>query len=194
MDKTRQKIIDAALEEISRLGLHATTKQIASRANVNELTLFRHFGTKEKLITAVIHQNLELFLAEDLSITGDVNADLQNLAKQYVTLIDTYPGVIIAILSESNKELVESLILPIQRRIADTLLTVMRFYLKQNAFVSSSEYDLVREFMGPLIARAFLARTIQSDRFDAVGYVHRFLLGHAPMHKSAELPASSSPK
>lgn len=191
MDKTRQKIIDAALEEISRSGLHATTKQIASRANINELTLFRHFGTKEKLVKAAIHQNLGLFLTEDRNITGNIEIDLQDLAKQYAILIDAYPGAIIAILSESNKKLVESLILPMQKRIANTLLTVMRFYLKQNVLVSSSEEDLVREFMGPLIARAFLARTIQSDRFDEVGYVQRFLLGHAPMHKSAELPASS---
>lgn len=52
---TETKILDSALELISQDGLKATTtKAIAEKASVNEVTLFRHFESKEKLFLAVI--------------------------------------------------------------------------------------------------------------------------------------------
>jgi len=48
--ETRNKIMKVALQLFSEQGYYATsTKLIAQEAGVNELTLFRHFGTKEKL-------------------------------------------------------------------------------------------------------------------------------------------------
>jgi len=47
---TKQRLLDATLKLISEKGyLGATTREIAQEAGVTELTLFRHFGTKEKL-------------------------------------------------------------------------------------------------------------------------------------------------
>jgi AcrR family transcriptional regulator len=52
---TRQKILDAALKLFSQRGfLGAATRQIAREAGVAEVTLFRHFGSKEKLFEEVI--------------------------------------------------------------------------------------------------------------------------------------------
>ena len=56
-DETRSKIIAAAAELASQLGYSkATTKAIAQAAGVNEVTLFRHFGSKENLFSATIEQ------------------------------------------------------------------------------------------------------------------------------------------
>ena len=47
---TRDKILEAALFLFSKKGyLGATTKEIAKEAGIAELTLFRHFASKEKL-------------------------------------------------------------------------------------------------------------------------------------------------
>jgi len=47
---TRDKILQAGLRLFSKKGyLGATTKEIAHKAGVAELTLFRHFSSKEKL-------------------------------------------------------------------------------------------------------------------------------------------------
>jgi len=52
---TKEKILDAALELFSENGFKAaTTKAIAEKADVNEVTLFRYFESKEKLFLAVI--------------------------------------------------------------------------------------------------------------------------------------------
>ncbi|MGD8456360.1 MAG: TetR/AcrR family transcriptional regulator [Anaerolineales bacterium] len=56
-EETRQRIIDAAVELGSQVGYaKATTKAIAEAAGVNEVTLFRHFGTKENLFLAAVEQ------------------------------------------------------------------------------------------------------------------------------------------
>jgi len=52
---TRQKILDAALKLFSQRGsLGAATRHIAREAGVAEVTLFRHFGSKETLFEEVI--------------------------------------------------------------------------------------------------------------------------------------------
>jgi AcrR family transcriptional regulator len=49
----RQKILNAATELYAETGFRGTTtRQIAQRAGVNEVTLFRHFGSK----TALLHE------------------------------------------------------------------------------------------------------------------------------------------
>jgi AcrR family transcriptional regulator len=58
MDKsntTKEAIIDAALKLFSEKGyLGATTREISREAGISEVTLFRYFPTKEKLLEAVM--------------------------------------------------------------------------------------------------------------------------------------------
>ncbi|MBA3045925.1 MAG: TetR/AcrR family transcriptional regulator [Euryarchaeota archaeon] len=52
---TKSRILDAALEMFSEKGFKATTtRAIADKANVNEVTLFRYFGSKEKLFFEIV--------------------------------------------------------------------------------------------------------------------------------------------
>jgi len=55
---TKQRLLDATLKLISEKGyLGATTREIAQEAGVTELTLFRHFGTKEKLFEELLRNH-----------------------------------------------------------------------------------------------------------------------------------------
>ncbi len=55
---TRDRILDAGLKLFSTKGyLGATTKEIAKTAGVAELTLFRHFTSKEGLFEEVLKEN-----------------------------------------------------------------------------------------------------------------------------------------
>ena len=52
---TRERILDTAIGLFSTKGFSgATTREIAQQAGVAEVTLFRHFSSKEKLFEAVI--------------------------------------------------------------------------------------------------------------------------------------------
>ena len=56
-DDTRQRIIEAALDLFSENGFHATTtRKISKKANVNEVTLFRHFKNKKALFKEVLSE------------------------------------------------------------------------------------------------------------------------------------------
>ncbi|NCJ08437.1 TetR family transcriptional regulator [Synechococcales cyanobacterium C] len=54
---TRQRLVQAALQLFAAQGVtETTTRQIAELADVNEVTLFRHFGSKHGLLLAVIEE------------------------------------------------------------------------------------------------------------------------------------------
>ncbi len=57
---TREHILEVALRVYAETGTRgATTRRIASEAGCNEVTLFRHFGTKENLLREALHQALD---------------------------------------------------------------------------------------------------------------------------------------
>ena len=52
---TKERLLEATLKLISEKGyMGATTREIAQEAGVTELTLFRHFGSKEKLFKELL--------------------------------------------------------------------------------------------------------------------------------------------
>ncbi len=54
-EDTRQRILQAARQLFSEVGYAlATTRLIAEAAGVNEVTLFRHFGSKKALLMACL--------------------------------------------------------------------------------------------------------------------------------------------
>src|SRR3972149_3207884 len=54
---TYKKILEATLKLISQKGyLGTTTREIAREAGVTEVTLFRHFGSKERLFEEVLNR------------------------------------------------------------------------------------------------------------------------------------------
>ena len=53
--ETRRRILAAAAAEFGEKGFAgATTRGIAGRAGVNEVTLFRHFGSKRELLNGIV--------------------------------------------------------------------------------------------------------------------------------------------
>ncbi|GAA3127630.1 TetR family transcriptional regulator [Planomonospora alba] len=74
--RTRQAILDAAVEEFSAHGLAgARVGRIAARAKVNKERLYGNFGSKEELFDIVLARELAR-LAEALPLTDDQAADL----------------------------------------------------------------------------------------------------------------------
>jgi len=60
---TREKILDAALNEFSRYGLAgARVDRIAHRAKINKAMIYYHFSSKKKLHQETIHHHLSTFL------------------------------------------------------------------------------------------------------------------------------------
>lgn len=83
-DDTRQRILDAALKLFGEIGYtRATTRAIAERAGVNEVTLFRHFGNKQNLLAACVAAGNQTGFAATFrdQLTGDYAADIRTMAR-----------------------------------------------------------------------------------------------------------------
>lgn len=62
MDETERRIIEAAIKVFSEKGfVGASTRDIADTAGVNEVTLFRRFGSKKNILHHIIHQAVEIY-------------------------------------------------------------------------------------------------------------------------------------
>lgn len=110
---TRQRLLDAAARVFARDGLTgATTRAIAQEAGVNEVTLFRHFQTKDRLLAAVVGENFGTKAAPASSAlpvpTGNLRADLFELVSRYDSLLNANWPLVRAMLGEMHHHLSES--------------------------------------------------------------------------------------
>jgi AcrR family transcriptional regulator len=123
--------MEAARAEFSEKGIEcATTRGIAERAECNEVTLFRHFESKRKLLAAVVQETSEEFrrLCESPGeMSGRLIEDLERYARVYNESLERCEGMARALIGEGRrhptlaKELIGDVLAPFHRSIADYL-------------------------------------------------------------------------
>jgi AcrR family transcriptional regulator len=151
-DDTRERIIAAAAEIIAEKGYtRTTTRAIADAADVNEVTIFRHFGSKRNLLSEMINQhsalpNLSALIESQL--TGEIQQDLIRLATVFFGKITERREAMRLMLCEAG-ELPEVREVIVQ--IPDQLRGVLTCY-----FQSQMDTGRMREMHPELAAQAFL--------------------------------------
>ena len=87
---TRNKIMQAASDLFASKGYSGTTtRAIAENAEVNEVTIFRHFGSKDNLAREIMNQFGGMAIAENLEnhLSGDYRKDLLLIGKMMLTVM-----------------------------------------------------------------------------------------------------------
>ena len=89
---TRQRLLEGAARVFARDGIAgSTTREIAREAGVNEVTLFRHFQSKDGLIAAVISENFGAAAIQAHQVlpvlSSDLRTDLTKHAVRYDELL-----------------------------------------------------------------------------------------------------------
>ncbi len=111
---TRARLIKAALELFSSQGVtETTTKAIAELAQVNEVTLFRQFGSKQGLLLAVIEDSavfsdLGESLSRQLSQTSPVDEALKNYASDRLQVLQQIPELLRSVVGEAGQYTLEN--------------------------------------------------------------------------------------
>lgn len=81
-ERTREAIIEAAIEMIAEQGLNASTAAIAKQAGVATGSLFNYFETKSDLVNAVylmLKDDLNTAVLDRLPLAGDTRTQLRHL-------------------------------------------------------------------------------------------------------------------
>ncbi len=175
----RERLIQASLAVLSEHGFRgATTRDIADRAGVSEVTLFRQFGTKAGLVDAALDKVTEGFRGRAQSPTDDLEGDLTALAERYVAFIDSWPALADRVLPEltSDPDLGVRAKAILERN-ADAIRDLVIHHQARGDLAQEAVEDTVRAFLGPLLARASLRAVLAVEPLDARSYVNRFLDG-----------------
>lgn len=105
----RKKLIDAALELFSSQGVtETTTRQIAERAGVNEVTIFRQFGNKHGLMLAAIEETEvfssvgESLLKQAREVSG-LDQALRDYADGRLEALESMPDFVRSLVGESGQ-------------------------------------------------------------------------------------------
>jgi len=97
--------MEAALRVFEEVGSRgATTRRIAAEAGVNEITLFRHFGSKGALLAEALHsaaqQKLEFHLPAD---PRDPEAELTTWCREHLEHLRRSSGIIRTCMGEMDE-------------------------------------------------------------------------------------------
>ncbi|MBF0565012.1 MAG: TetR/AcrR family transcriptional regulator [Nitrospirae bacterium] len=150
---TKQKILDAAIELISRKGyLGATTRMIASEADVAELTIFRYFKNKETLFKEVLNIYTFLPMLRELlpSLDGLPQREaLRVVACSFLYTLKDRKQLVAIMFSEINRY--PEKIREIYSSYVDELMNTLAGY-----FATLKEQDILRDINPTLASRCFL--------------------------------------
>ena len=101
----REQLLEAALKVFADAGFRgATTRRIAQEAGVNEVTLFRQFGSKEGLILEAVIRAVERLQDEDVlpQVPLDPEAELLAWTQRHYDFLRQHSRLIKAAMAETQ--------------------------------------------------------------------------------------------
>jgi AcrR family transcriptional regulator len=168
---TRSRILKAATEVFAASGIAgATTREIARVAGVNEVTLFRHFQSKEQLLAAVVQQVTALqaeALANQDEWTGDLQIDLLHYAWIYNNMLEGHEALVRMFIGEAKRH--PEAALQVLRETVQPLRDKLIAYLRNGIARGNVRPDVdilpaVDMFTGMLLAGMLRSNTIPLPR------------------------------
>lgn len=178
-EETRKKIMDVALRLFSESGYYSTpTKRIAQEAGVNELTLFRHFGSKEHLFQETTEKYVEAInLKSEITqhIQLDFETSMTEIAKDYLDFCFTNEKIykIQLRLKDDEKEFVR---LKLSRQFQDVLIEYFNELLEKGDIEGNPEI-MATCFINSILG-AFTVYLLTNNTFTTVD-IETLVVEHA---------------
>ncbi|BFM38236.1 TetR/AcrR family transcriptional regulator [Synechocystis sp. LKSZ1] len=113
VELTRELLLKAAITVFSTDGyVGATTREIARVAGVSEVTLFRHFQSKERLLSAVAQHITALWMeafTHQNKWTYNLNDDLLKYAKLHDDILEEHEALFRMFIGEAHRHPADAL-------------------------------------------------------------------------------------
>jgi AcrR family transcriptional regulator len=176
------ELFRVAVAVFAESGYRATTTQeIARRAGVNEVTLFRRYGDKASLINAALTTVLADTSFARVETTDDVHADLVALVRAYAQTAQTYGGAVMTLLTDASRypELREAM-----TALIPNLLNAARLIEAHQGSGHLAQGDPMQKvvtLIAPQLVSGLWARAgaaVPGPPFDPDAFVAEFLNGH----------------
>ncbi|HAY85754.1 MAG TPA: hypothetical protein DCY42_12785 [Chloroflexi bacterium] len=182
-----EKLFLEVVRSIGEVGIgKTTTKQIAQSAGVNEVTLFRKFGTKLGLIEAAFQHIVAASPLQELRYSGDLEADLNQIVNAYQETSFLYGEVIPIILSEVPRDPEMRALLAPFLSVVGSITKIILEYQRNGLLISEPGFSAVSALLGPIIIRRMLQRAapdFEGEKLDDRIYVQSFLEGRKQVKK-----------
>jgi AcrR family transcriptional regulator len=175
------KIFSAALDILVSHGYEgATTQKIADIAGVNEVTLFRKYGSKAGLFEKVIEHQLADTPLNNLVYTGDLNSDLLAIVEAYIETNETHGNIIPLLLIEMPRypDLQGSFNTPWKN--IQVIINIIQKYQNQGQLKIESPLACLTALIGPILVSQMLLHanlTLPVPAIDSQAHVEAFLQG-----------------
>ena len=177
-DQTRDRLLASGLSLLVKKGYRgAVTREIALGAGVTEMTLYRHFRSKDELIAASVIQQGEQLLSIFSEPSGDLEADLLQVSENLLSQISSNFAQIIYRLPEleEHSEFKEH-IDKTKDKLSTTFLSLINSYKSPITFTDYNGAMIIYMFMGPILFFT-LYETDTESTFDCQQHVQFFLRG-----------------
>ena len=168
----RSRILAAARDIFYENGYDgATTRLIAQKAEVNEVTIFRHFGNKENLFMAVVNEYSTAFSITDMTKVPpvtDPRLGLITMGKDLYSALSERRKEVITLLCESNhNDIVKNVMVKIPQNIQKNFATFFENQINNGNFKNHDPRLLATAFMGMffslVVFKNFLGGEISVD-------------------------------
>ncbi len=179
-----QRIFSTAINMLMSRGYDgATTKEIADIAGVNEVTIFRKYGSKAGLFERAIGHRLSDTPLNKVVFTGELEVDLLAVVKAYIETNDAYGDIVPIILIElpRNPDLQGSISTPWKN--IQGIIQIIRRYQELQLLKNESPLAALSALIGPIMINQIFRRAklnLPVPAIDPQEYVDGFLNGRRP--------------
>lgn len=152
-ETTADKILVAAAALFSEKGYaRTTTREIAARAGVNEVTLFRTFQNKHNILEAIIQQHsalpdmLELMQSR---FSGNLQADLTLLARTcHQAFLERASAVRLMLCESAQISELQNVMAEIPSQLMQTLANLLQGYIQRGEIHPLNPHLAAQAFFG----------------------------------------------
>jgi AcrR family transcriptional regulator len=167
----RERLLAAAAEVFARDGIEgATTRAIAKAAGVNEVTLFRHFKSKDRLLAAVVGRNFGPSANQDAYVipepTEDLHADLRGLAECLDRMVADNISLVRTMIAETQRyqEHERQVFGSIFHPLKDALRTRFEMAKKAGELRADCEVDILGDLFVSMVFMGVMRRNMPHIR------------------------------